>query len=58
MFRKWLELNPTPSWKNALSSIGEQETAEQVRMEFYPPHLAESHDHLTFFSSARPAKNS
>ena len=59
IFRKWLELNPTPSWKNvveALSGIGEQETAEQVRMEFYPPHLAESHDHVTFFSSARPAK--
>jgi len=47
MFRKWLELNPTPSWNNvieALSSIGEQETADRVRVEFFPPQLAESHD--------------
>jgi len=48
MFRKWLELNPTPLWNNvieALSSIGEQETADRVRVEFFPPQLAESHDH-------------
>jgi len=47
MFRKWLELNPTRSWKDvveALSSIGEHETADRVRVEFFPPQLAESHD--------------
>ena len=48
MFRKWLELNPTASWKDvvkALTDIGEEETAERVRMEFYSPQVVQSDDH-------------
>ena len=39
MFRKWLESNPTASWDDlikALVQIGDKQTAEKVKEQFYP----------------------